>query len=89
MNDIIEAFNTIADALDRHADQLLDQQAGGRPDKVLVRESAAAIRYIAAVTRGDNPPGRVPELGPPIGAVRHGPGCRCPYCPPADEPVTT
>jgi hypothetical protein len=30
-----------------------------------------------------------PPLGPPIGTVWHGPGCGCPYCPPAGEPEVT
>jgi predicted transcriptional regulator len=52
-DDIIEAFNTIAAALDQRADWLEDQQAGGKPDKVLVRQAVADYRYLASVARVD------------------------------------
>ena len=53
MNDIIEAFNILADALDRRADWLEDQQAGGQPDKWLVHQTVADYRYLASVARVD------------------------------------
>ena len=55
MNDIIEAFNTLAAALDRQADWLEYQQAGGTPDKVLVRQAVKDYRYLASVARVDDP----------------------------------
>jgi hypothetical protein len=56
VNDIMAAFNTIADALDQRAAWLEDQLAGGEPPKWLVREAVIAQRYIAAVARGDTTP---------------------------------
>jgi hypothetical protein len=56
MNDIAAAFNTLAAALDLYADWLEDQQAGGRPDKVLVRQAVKDYRYLASVARVDDPP---------------------------------
>jgi hypothetical protein len=57
MNDIIEAFNTLAAALDQRADWLEDQQAGGqKSDKVLVRQAVADYRYLASVARVDTCP---------------------------------
>ena len=56
MNDIAEAFNILADALDRRADRLEDQAAGGRPHKVLVYETVDDLRYLASVARVDTGP---------------------------------
>jgi hypothetical protein len=56
MNDIIEAFNTLAAALDQRADWLEYQQAGGAPDKVLVHQAVADYRYLASVARVDTGP---------------------------------
>ena len=53
MNDIIEAFNTLAAALNRLADLLEYQAAGGRPCKVLVYETVDDLRYLASVARVD------------------------------------
>jgi hypothetical protein len=56
MNDIIEAFNVIAAALDRQADWLEDQLAGGRPAKWLVHQTVRDYRYLASVARVDARP---------------------------------
>jgi hypothetical protein len=53
VNDIIEAFNTIAAALDQRADWLEDQLAGGQPAKDLVYKTVEDYRYLAAVARVD------------------------------------
>ena len=51
--DIMAAFTTIADTLDKHAGWLEDQLAGGQAPKWLVHQAITDSRYIAAVTRGD------------------------------------
>jgi len=53
MNDIAEAFNILADALDRRADWLEDQVAGGQPAKALVYQTVDDYRYLASVARVD------------------------------------
>lgn len=53
MNDIAEAFNTIAAALDQRADWLEDQLAGGKPARWLVHQTVDDYRYLASVTRVD------------------------------------
>jgi hypothetical protein len=53
VNDIIEAFNTIAAALDRQADWLEDQLAGGQAAKVLVYQTVKDYRYLASIARVD------------------------------------
>ena len=53
MNDIAEAFNTLAAALYRLADVLEDQAAAGRPHKVLVYETVDDLRYLASVASVD------------------------------------
>ena len=49
MNDIAEAFNIIAAVLDRRADWLQDQLAGGKPAKWLVHQTVDDYRYLASV----------------------------------------
>jgi len=54
VNDIIEAFNALAAALDQRADWLEDQLAGGQQAaKVLVYQAIADYRYLASVARVD------------------------------------
>jgi hypothetical protein len=53
MNDIIEAFNTIAAALDQRADWLQDQLAAGKPAKWLIHQTVDDYRYLASVARVD------------------------------------
>jgi len=53
VNDIAEAFNTIAAALDQRADWLEDQLAGGKPARWLVHQTVDDYRYLASVTRVD------------------------------------
>ena len=53
MNDIAEAFNILADALDRRADWLEDQLAAGKPAKWLVHQTVDDYRYLASVARVD------------------------------------
>jgi hypothetical protein len=56
MNDIIEAFNIIAAALDRRADWLEDQLAAGQPAKWLIHQTVADYRHLASVARVDTSP---------------------------------
>ena len=56
MNDIIEAFNTIAAALDRYAAQLEYRITGGAPAKPLVYDAVDDLRYLASVARVDTAP---------------------------------
>ena len=53
MNDIIEAFNTLAAALDQRADWLEDQLGAGKPAKWLVHQTVDDYRYLASVARVD------------------------------------
>jgi hypothetical protein len=62
-DDIMAAFTTIADAIDRHASRLEDQLAGGAAAKPLIYETVDDLRYIAAVTRGDVTPGAAAARG--------------------------
>jgi len=56
MNDIIEAFNIIAAALDRYATQLEYRITGGAPAKPLVYDAVDDLRYLASVARVDTAP---------------------------------
>ena len=56
MNDIIEAFNTIAAALDRYADRLEYRITGGAPAKPLVYDAVDDLRYLASVVGVDTGP---------------------------------
>ena len=56
MNDIAEAFNIIAAALDQRADWLEDQLGAGKPAKWLVHQTVADYRYLASVARVDTDP---------------------------------
>ena len=53
MNDIIEAFNTLAAALEQRADWLEDQLGAGKPAKWLVHQTVDDYRYLASVARVD------------------------------------
>ena len=53
MNDIIEAFNALAAALDQRADWLEDQLGAGQPAKALVYQIVDDYRYLASVARVD------------------------------------
>jgi hypothetical protein len=55
-DDIIEAFNTIADAIDRYATRLEYRVTGGAALKPLAYETVDDLRRIAAITRVSDAP---------------------------------